>query len=62
MKVNENEYIIGWDIADAVNNLESYGYTVRVVREDGKWYAITDDFIPERIDVEVENGIVTKVW
>jgi len=38
-----------------------HGCTVRVVRLDGEWLAVTDDFGPDRINVEVEEERIKRI-
>ena len=40
---------------------ETFGYEVRVVRQDGVDLAVTADFSESRINVAVDNGAVTEV-
>lgn len=62
------------DILDAVEQLENLeiiearataiknDWELRVAREDGTDFILTADFIPSRINIEVTNGIVTKIF
>lgn len=53
--------VVGYCLADAQKLAENFGYTIRVVREDGVDQAVTDDLREDRINVAVENGAVTEV-
>ena len=58
MKTENFDYLIG----KSVKGLKKpKGYTVRVVKEDGVWYMVTMDFRTDRINVIVENGIITEI-
>ncbi len=37
------------------------GLTYRVAARDGEFYALTMDYSPTRINVEIENEVVTKI-
>ena len=47
--------------ADAQAVADGLGYTLRVVRLDGEDLAVTMDFVEWRVNVAIENGIVTDV-
>ena len=53
--------IVGESVEDASAAASAAGCEVRVVSKDGKPLAGTMDFRPDRINVETENGQVTKV-
>jgi hypothetical protein len=53
--------VVGLCIADAEALAKSFGYEVRVVSLDGVGQAVTDDLRPTRINVVVDNGVVTAV-
>lgn len=36
-------------------------YKIRVVRSDGQYRVVTRDYRRDRVNVEIENGIITKV-
>lgn len=38
------------------------GCELRVVKRDGKWRAVTDDFVPNRINVSVRDDRVKRVY
>jgi len=40
----------------------SSGYALRVTRNDNQNYAITMDYRFDRINVEIDNGLVTKSY
>lgn len=47
---------------EAIKILNEDGIKYRVVREDSNHYAITADYRPERLNLEIDNDIVTKVY
>lgn len=49
--------IIGKTVKEAESLLQR---PIRVIKEDGESYAVTCDFVSERINVTVENGIITE--
>ena len=53
--------LVGLCLADATATAEANGFTVRVVRQDGVDLAVTADFQPQRMNVVVEQAIVTEV-
>lgn len=53
--------IVGEPIDEATRQARDAGCDVRVVVEDGKPLAVTDDFRPDRIDVVVSDGEVEKI-
>jgi hypothetical protein len=53
--------VVGYCLADAQKIADTFGYTIRVVREDGVDLEATADYSETRINVAVENGAVTEV-
>ena len=53
--------VIGYCVTDAQKLAESFGYTVRVARENGVDLQVTADYSESRINVAVENGAITEV-
>jgi phosphoglycolate phosphatase-like HAD superfamily hydrolase len=53
--------IVGDTVKDATAAASAKGCSVRVVVEDGKPLAATQDFRPDRVNVVVEDGVVTKI-
>ena len=51
--------LIGLSVADAA--AARVGTVIRVVKQDGTLWPITADFNMDRINVEVEDGIITVV-
>lgn len=53
--------VVGYCVVAAQELAKTFGYEVRVVRQDGVDLAITADLNPNRINVVVENGAVASV-
>ena len=53
------EAVIGMTVDEATAWANERGMTVRVVKLDGESLPGTKDYRPERINVEVENGVIT---
>jgi outer membrane murein-binding lipoprotein Lpp len=56
--------VIGMTEEDAIQTIEgisSEQLTARVVRRDDSNYAVTMDYSLSRINLEIDNGIVTKI-
>lgn len=51
--------LVGLPEDDATEAATRAGYTVRVVSRDGEGFAITMDYSPTRIDLDVDEGVVT---
>lgn len=56
-KIEDFEYLIGMTEDAAYSAYEK----VRVIEEDGEHYFVTMDFKPERVNVIIEKGIITKI-
>jgi hypothetical protein len=55
--------VIGMSEEDAIQTIEgisSEQLTARVVRRDDESYAVTQDYSLSRINLEIDNGVVTK--
>lgn len=53
--------VVGYCLVAAQELAKTFGYEVRVVRQDGVDLAVTADFSESRINVAVDNGAVTEV-
>ena len=53
------EKLIGKKLEEAITDIKGNGLTPRVVREDNKNHIITMDLRMDRVNLEVDNGIVT---
>jgi hypothetical protein len=53
--------VTGFAVTDAHDFLARSGYRMRVTRLDGKGCVVTCDYCRDRVNVAVENGVVTEV-
>ena len=51
--------LIGLTVEDATEKFP--GNPIRVVKTELGWMAVTADIVPGRINVETNNGIITKI-
>lgn len=51
---------IGLTEAEATKRAEERGYGVRILRKDNESFSHTDDIQRDRINFEIDNGIVTN--
>jgi len=56
-----SDALVGLDEAAATALAEENGWVVRVVRLDGEDLAATMDYVTNRVNVAIENGVVTEV-
>jgi putative hemolysin len=56
----ELEKLIGMNLSDARLFCEQKGYTTRVMREDDMNFFGTCDLRADRVNLELDNGVVTK--
>ena len=54
--------LIGMAEADAIECVDEAGLTWRVTEQDGEMFAVTMDYRIERVNVKIENGIVTDAY
>ena len=52
--------VIGQDVTDAIAKIEAVGLKARITRRDTEVFTTTFDFREDRINLEVENGIVVS--
>lgn len=57
----EAQKVIGMSEDQAVAMLQSLSLTTRVVSRDGQDYPVTMDYSPRRVNLWIENGVVTNV-
>lgn len=57
LELNE---LIGLLEKKAINYISSYGYSYRITKRDDKLYPIKMDHCKTRINLQIENGLVTK--
>jgi hypothetical protein len=53
--------VVGLSVDEATKVAEGSGWSVRVARQDGEDLALTMDFLPSRLNVAVEAGVITEV-
>lgn len=61
MKEKDIEKLVGMSIEAADFYAEAFGFCVRVITLNGCARAITHDITSNRVNVEVEDGVVTKI-
>lgn len=54
------ESLIGLTIEEGIKLCTENGYNVRITREDSRNFIITMDVRFNRINLELDNGIITK--
>ena len=54
------EYLIGKTKEEAIELCKNNGFTSRVVREDSHNYMVTMDFKMNRINLSLDNDIITS--
>ncbi len=52
--------VVSFDEHEAQEYVNSWACTLRVVRNNGNWLIGTRDYREDRLNVEVEHGIITK--
>jgi hypothetical protein len=52
--------IVGSSEQDAVATIEAAGLVARVIARDGEDFAVTDDYRVDRINLRIEDGVVTE--
>ena len=57
-----NDALVGLTKEEAEAAAADAGYTVRVTIEDGQMFPMTMDYRTDRINIEVENGVVTRAF
>jgi len=55
------ELFLGWREADAQRCAEELGWAFRVGRRDDEVFALTMDYSAQRVNVEVDGGIITLI-
>jgi len=53
--------LIGMKKNAAISCVQSLKVTHRIAQEDGELFALTRDYRPDRVDLSITNGVVTKV-
>lgn len=55
---DESDFV-GLDKDEAIELAESEGRTWRIGREDDEMFAVTNDFVADRVTFEIDDGVVT---
>ncbi|MGA1312369.1 MAG: hypothetical protein ACO30L_04715 [Ilumatobacteraceae bacterium] len=55
------DLLLGFREADAQRCAEELGWGFRVGRRDGESFALTMDYSPQRVNVEVDDDVVTLI-
>jgi len=55
------EELVGLTVAEARTKAVGFGWTVRVVREDGVDLAVTEDYSMSRVNVEVADSEIIRI-
>jgi hypothetical protein len=58
--VKDFSYLVNRPLAQAEQKIEEPFY-IRVVRENGVNFFVTQDFVIERVNVATENNIITEI-
>lgn len=53
---------IGKNSAETIERLEAQGIPVRVMAEDGETFFGTMDYRPNRVNLEIEKGVITNAY
>lgn len=61
-KVELPKRLVGLGEDDAVGEAESEGWVVRVVARDGEEFVVTKDYVETRVNLTVNDGVVTDVY
>jgi len=61
-KPEDFEFLLGQTEAMVEMTLKNNKMSYRVVKKDGQAFIVTDDFIPERCNLEFEEGKLTKIY
>jgi hypothetical protein len=59
--VTSREYE-GLTLEEATEKAKRRGFTVRIVEQDGKAFMLTMDFINNRINFRVRNGLILEAY
>ncbi|MFZ9780104.1 MAG: hypothetical protein ACO3EM_08050, partial [Ilumatobacteraceae bacterium] len=55
------DLLLGFREADAQRCAEELGWAFRVGRRDGESFALTMDYSPQRVNVEIDDDVVTLI-
>lgn len=57
-----HNHLIGKTLTEAKDYLNLYDIRYRITSVDDKQYMLTADFVPTRVNLSVENNIVTSIY
>jgi len=60
--MKKQPYILGMRYSHAIKKLREEEIDYRLVRDGDEWYPVTDDFVGERVNIEIRNNKVTKTF
>jgi hypothetical protein len=55
------KHFLGQKVLTAMGEMLQNGIMTRIVSEDGRALPLTEDYVPNRWDLEVERGFVTGI-
>lgn len=53
--------IINWHLDTAILFLDEHGFKFRIVKNNNKYFVLIRNFLPNRVNLFIENGFVTKI-
>lgn len=54
--------LLGLQLEEAEKLAQAHGCSIRLYKLDGKWFDVTTDLNPNRINVAVRNGTITEIF
>jgi hypothetical protein len=60
--LDEANALLGMTEAEATSYAESQGWTVRIASRDGEQFALTMDYMPTRVNLSIDQGLVSYVF
>ncbi len=60
--LEEANALLGMTEAEASTYAQGQGWTVRVASRDGEQFALTMDYMPQRVNLSIDQGLVTYVF
>jgi hypothetical protein len=60
--LNEANALLGMTEAEAADYAENQGWAMRIASRDGEQFALTMDYSPTRVNLSIEQGLVTYVF
>lgn len=62
ISTEEANTLLGMSETEATAFAEDKGWVVRIAARDGEQFALTMDYNPKRVNLSVENDLVTDVF